>query len=300
MDRLQTLEVFVAVAETGSFAAGARKVGLSAPSVTRGVNALEDRLGVRLFTRTTRRVNLTEIGQSYLEDVRLILAQMKDADGSAAGLASNPVGKLRITCPNEFGRMYIMPILTDYLDAYPDVDAEVVMVDRIVNIVDEGYDLAVRIGHLQQSGLIAVKVGEVRRMVCASPNYLKKHGRPANPSELTKHQIIVNAPASRNMEWRFEGASPQSVSFNPRLSISSVAASISVARSGWGLCRVLSYQVGEDTQNGTLIPVLEEFEPDPLPIQLVHIEGRSAPAKLRTFIDFATKRLRANTLLNNH
>lgn len=298
MDRLQTLEVFVAVAETGNFAAGARKVGLSAPSATRGVNSLEKRLGARLFTRTTRRVSLTDIGQSYLEDVRLVLAQIRDADGAAAGLASNPIGKLRITCPNEFGRMYIMPILTEFLDAYPNVDADVVMVDRIVNIVDEGYDLAVRIGHLQPSGLVAIKVGQVRRMVCAAPSYIANNGTPKHPSELSNHQIIANAPASRTVEWRFEGSHPNTVSFTPRLSVSSVAASISVARSGWGICRVLSYQIGDDVASGTLIPILEEFESDPLPIQLVHIEGRSAPAKLRSFIEFATNRLRTNHLLN--
>ena len=299
MDRLQSLEVFVAVAETGSFAEGARKIGLSAPSVTRGVNALEARLGARLFTRTTRRVNLTEIGQSYLEDVRLALSQLRGADNAAAGLASNPIGRLRITCPNEFGRIYIMPILTDYLDQYPDVDADIVMVDRIVNIVDEGYDLAVRIGHLQSSGLMAIKVGQVRRMLCAAPSYIERHGKPSHPSELSQHKIIANAPASRTMEWRFDGDKPYTASFKPRLSVSSVAASISVAQSGWGICRVLSYQVGDDIQNGTLVPILEDFEPDPLPIQLVHVEGRSAPAKLRSFLDFASKRLRGNTLLNS-
>lgn len=299
MDRLQSLEVFIAVAETGSFAEAARKIGLSAPSVTRGVNALESRLGARLFTRTTRRVNLTEIGQSYLEDVRVALSQLRGADNAAAGLASNPIGRLRITCPNEFGRIYIMPILTDYLDQYPDVDADIVMVDRIVNIVDEGYDLAVRIGHLQSSGLMAIKVGQVRRMLCAAPSYIEQHGKPSHPSELSQHKIIANAPASRTMEWRFDGDKPYTANFKPRLSVSSVAASISVAQSGWGICRVLSYQVGDDIQNGTLVPILEDFEPDPLPIQLVHVEGRSAPAKLRSFLDFASKRLRANTLLNS-
>lgn len=299
MDRLQTLEVFVAVAEEESFAAGARRLGLSAPSTTRGVNSLEARLGTRLFTRTTRSVRLTEVGRTYLEDARHILAQMQAADDAATGAATNPVGRLRITCPTEFGRIYVAPILTDFLDLYQEVSAEVLMVDRVVNMVEEGFDLAVRIGELPSSGLTAVRVGEVRRMIVAAPDYLARNGTPRTPSELQGHQIFAAAPVSPTIEWRFGRDMQDTVKVKPRLNLSSVAASISVARSGWGLCRVLSYQVGPDLQSRALVSVLEGYEPAPLPIHLVHAEGRRAPAKIRAFVDMARERLRSVPVLRH-
>ncbi len=297
MDRLQSLEVFIAVAEAESFAEGARRMGLSAPSATRGVNALEDRLGARLFTRTTRRVRLTDVGRTYLEDARAIVAQLQAADEAASGAAANPVGELRITCPNEFGRIYITPILAEFLDTYPDVTADVVMVDRVVNMVEEGFDIALRIGPLPSSGLIAVRVGSVRLMVCGAPAYFERHGRPETPADLANHRIIATAPASRSTEWRFGADRSQTVRVQPRLALSSIAAAREVAESGWGLTRVLSYQIGPELEDGRLQGVLEEFEPDPLPIHLVHVENRRAPAKIRSFIDFAKPRLRSIPVL---
>lgn len=298
MDRIQSLEVFVAVAEAESFAGGARAVGLSAPSATRGVNALEDRLGARLFTRTTRRVRLTDVGQAYLEDARHILAQLQAADDAAAGTAVNPVGQLRITCSNEFGRIYVAPILTDFLDIYADVSIDVLMVDRIVNIVEEGFDIAVRLGPLPSSGLSAVRVGRVRRIICGAPAYFERYGIPQSPDELPSHQIVAAGPVSPVSDWRFGVGMQDVVRVKPRLTVSSVAAAIEVARQGWGLVRVLSYQVGPDLEAGILQSVLEEYEPEPLPIHLVHIEGRRAPAKIRAFIDFAKDRLRSVSVLN--
>ncbi|WP_299699095.1 LysR family transcriptional regulator [uncultured Tateyamaria sp.] len=298
MDRIQSLEVFIAVAEAESFAEGARRVGLSAPSATRGINSLEARLGARLFTRTTRRVRLTEVGQAYLEDARHILDQMQAADDAAKGAATNPVGKLRITCSNEFGRIYVAPILTEFLDTYPGVSADVLMVDRIVNMVEEGFDLAVRIGELPSSGLAAVRVGQVRRIVCGTPGYFEANGIPQTPADLQKHQIVAASPVSPTNEWRFGQDMQDGVRISPRLTVSSVATAISVTKRSWGICRVLSYQVGPDLQDGTLQTVLEEFEPAPLPIHLVHVEGRRAPAKIRTFIELAKDRLRATSVLN--
>lgn len=298
MDRIQSLEVFIAVAEAESFAEGARSVGLSGPSATRGINALEERLGTRLFTRTTRRVRLTEVGAAYLEDARHILAQLQAADDAAAGAATNPVGHLRLTCSNEFGRIYVMPILTDFLDTYRDVTADVLMVDRIVNMVEEGFDIAVRIGQLPSSGLSAVRVGRVRRTVCGAPNYFERCGVPQRPEDLQDHQIVSASPVSPVSDWRFGLDMSHSVRIRPRLVVSSVAAGIEVARQGWGLCRVLSYQIGPDLETGSLQTVLEDFEPEPLPIHLVHIEGRRAAAKVRTFIDFARERLRAVSVLS--
>lgn len=298
MDRLQSLEVFIAVAEAESFTGGARRVGLSAPSATRGVNALEARLGARLFTRTTRRVRLTEVGKTYLEDARHILTQLQAADDAAAGAAATPVGQLRLTCSTEFGRIYVTPILTEFLDTYADVSADVVMVDRVVNMVEEGFDVAVRIGPLPSSGLTAVRVGQVRRVVCGSPRYFARHGIPESPTDLARHRIVTAAPVSPAMDWRFGRDQSDTVRLTPRLRLSSIAAAISVARQGWGLTRVLSYQIGPDLLDGQLQTVLEDYEPEPLPIHLVHTEGRRAPAKVRSFIDFARQRLRAVSVLS--
>ena len=298
MDRIQALEVFVAVAEAQSFAGGARLTGLSPPSVTRGINSLEERLGARLFTRTTRRVRLTDVGQAYLEDARQILEHLQAANDAAAGAATNPVGLLRLTCSHEFGRIYVMPILTEYLDLYPDVSVEVVMVDRIVSLVEEGFDIAVRIGHLPSSDLSAVRVGRVRRVVCGSPDYLARTSVPYSPEELTAHKTVAISPVSPSVDWKFGNAMDQTVRINSRLVVSSVASGIEVARRGWGLTRVLSYQIGPDLESGAMQTVLEDFEPEPLPIHLVHVEGRRAAAKVRAFIDLASTRLRSVAVLN--
>ncbi|MGM8931768.1 LysR family transcriptional regulator [Salinicola halophyticus] len=292
MDRLQALKVFIAVAEAESFAQGARATGLSAPSATRAINTLETALGARLFTRSTRRVRLTDAGQTYLGEVREILAQLQAADDMASGSANTPVGQLRITCPQEFGRIYVAPLLTDFLDDHPQVRADVLMIDRIVNLVEEGFDIALRIGHLPSSDLSAVRIGQVRRVICGSPDYFAKWGYPRTPGELGSHRIVSSGSTTALNEWRFGPDGSQVVRVSPRLRITSVAASIDIARRGWSLCRVLSYQVEADLKSGSLQAVLEEYEPAPLPIHLVHVEGRRAAAKVRAFIDFATPRLR--------
>ena len=205
---------------------------------------------------------------------------------------------MRITCPNEFGRIYVAPILTEFLDAHEGVSADVVMLDRIVNMVEEGFDLAVRIGTLPSSGLAAVRVGQVRRVVCGAPAYFEQYGIPQSPADLASHRIVSAAPISLVSEWRFGGEMHDGIRVKPRLSVSSVATAISVARQGWGLVRLLSYQVGPDLEQGTLQSVLDDYEPEPLPIHLVHAEGRRAPAKIRAFVDFARDRLRSKSVLN--
>ncbi|MDP0929834.1 LysR family transcriptional regulator [Paracoccus onubensis] len=298
MDRLQSLRIFVAVAEAENFAAGARAVGLSAPSATRGINALEAALGVRLFTRTTRQVRLTDVGQVYLQDVREVLAGLQAADEAATGAARTPVGQLRITCPQEFGRIYITPILTEFLDRHPGVSADVLMIDRIVNIVEEGFDIALRIGPLPSSGLAAIRVGQVRRVLCGAPGYFARRGCPQEPGELISHRLISVAPLDAGRQWRFGPGGEQMIKVEPRLSVSSMAAAIETVRRGWGICRPLSYQIAPDLEAGTLRTVLEDWEPEPLPIHLVHIEGRRAAPKVRALIDFAAERLRQTIGLN--
>lgn len=292
MDRLQSLKVFVAVAEAESFAAGARAAGLSAPSATRSVKALETALGARLLTRTTRQVRLTEVGRAYLRDVREILANLQVADESASGTAGSPAGHLRITCPQEFGRIYMAPLVANFLDRHAGMRAEVLMVDRIVNIVEEGFDIALRIGPLPSSGLIALRVGQVRRVVCGAPEYFETRGRPKTLAELKHHRLLSVAPINSGRRWQFLEGNGGTAGLNSRLSTSSVAAAIDLARRGWCLCQVLSYQIGPDIEAGMLETVLESHEVAPLPVHLVHAEGRRAPAKIRAFLDFAAERLR--------
>lgn len=298
MDRIQMLEVFAAVAEAGSFAGGGRATGMSAPSVTRGINELEERLGARLFTRTTRVVRLTDVGQSYLQEVRSILADLQAADDLASGTAARPTGLLRITAPVEFGRIHVAPVLADFLDAYPDVSAELLTFDRVVSLVDEGVDVALRIGDLPPSGLMAVRVGHVRRVTCASPEYLRSHGVPKTPQDLQNHKIISTSGALPSTEWKFGKTQEEAVRLRPRLHVTSVGARLTLARGGWGLTRVLSYQIGPDLQAGDLQTVLENYEPERLPVHLVHQEGRRVTAKLRCFLDFARDRLRGVPVLN--
>ena len=290
MDRIQMLEVFAAVAEAGSFAGGARVTGLSPPSVTRGVNELEERLGARLFTRTTRVVRLTDVGQAYLSEVRSVLADLAAADTLASGAAAQPTGLLRITAPVEFGRIHIAPILAAFLDTYRDISADLLTVDRMVNLVEEGLDIAVRIGPLPSSGLMALRVGEVRRVTCASPGYLSEYGTPATPNELRDHRIVSISGVSATAEWRF--SNNKTIRLTPRLTVSSVAAGIDLARSSWGVTQALSYQVGPALEAGELHCILEEHEEAPLPVHLVHAEGRRVPAKVRCFLDFAKECLR--------
>jgi DNA-binding transcriptional LysR family regulator len=297
MDRIQMLEVFVAVAEAGSFAGGARATGLSPPSVTRGVTELEERLGARLFLRTTRVVRLTEVGRDYLEEVRGILADLRAADDLASGTAARSTGHLRITAPVEFGHIHVAPILADYLDAHPDVSADLLTVDRIVNLVEEGIDVALRIGDLPPSGLTAVRVGHVRRVVCGTPDYFGRHGVPQTPADLAQHKIISIGGVTLTTEWRFGKDRGEIVRLKPRLVVSNVGAALELARRGWGVTRALSYQVDPELRGGTIRTVLDPFEPERLPVHLVHQEGRRVTAKLRSFLDFARDRLRALPVL---
>ncbi|KFB09317.1 LysR substrate-binding domain-containing protein [Nitratireductor basaltis] len=291
MDRLQALKVFVMVAQAESFTAGARTLGLSGSSATRAINELEESLKARLFTRTTRRVRLTEVGRDFLEEVRDVLAQLQAAESAVTGAAEKPAGQLRITCPQELGRIYIAPLVAEFLEAFPEVSAQLLLVDRNVNLVEEGYDAAVRIGDLPSSGLTALRVGAVRRVLCGSPEYFSRFGQPLQPADLGRSHRLILTGATRR-EWRFGHDQRMVVRVEPRLVVNSVAASIEIARKGWGICRALSYQVADDVEAGRLVLALEDHEPSPAPVQIVYPQGRKSPAKLRAFIDFASERLR--------
>ncbi|MGU3665332.1 LysR family transcriptional regulator [Methylobacterium sp. A49B] len=296
MDRWQAMRIFAKVAETASFAEAARLMHMSPPAVTRAVAALEETIGARLFVRTTRSVKLTEAGGRYYEDCRRILTDIAEAEAAAAGSYTTPSGTLSVTAPLLFGRIHVLPIVIDYLDAYPTMTARTLFVDRQVNIVEEGIDVAVRIGHLLDSGFTAVRVGAVRRVICGAPAYLDRLGTPKRPADLKDHRIAVSTGAFAASEWRF--ADDERVAIRPALQSNTNEAGIAAARAGWGLTRVLHYQIGSDLLDDRLRIVLADFEEPPLPIHVVYPEGRRAPAKVRTFVDLAVARLRASSLLN--
>ncbi len=269
---------------------------MSAPAVTRAVAALEDLIGARLFVRTTRSVKMTEAGARYFEDCRRILADIAEAEAAAGGSYATPTGTLTITGSALFGQMYVLPIVTEFLNTYPAMRARTLFIDRPVNIVEEGVDVAVRIGHLRDSGFAAVRVGTVRHVICGSPQYLETHGAPAVPADLKSHRIAASTSAWASPEWRF--ANDHRVTIEPVLQCNTNEAAITLARAGWGLTRVLHYQIGPALLAGELKIVLSDYEEPPMPIHILHPEGRNAPAKVRAFVDMAAARLRANRLLN--
>lgn len=299
MDRLHLMSVFVAVAEKEGFAAGARRLNMSPPAVTRAVAALEERLGVKLFNRTTRYVRTTEAGQRYLEDARRILADVDAADEAATGVNAEPRGQLTVTAPVLFGRMYVMPGIVEYLQRYPRTEVSALFLDRIVNLLEEGVDVGVRIGELPDSSMRALRVGSVRVVLCASPQYLQNHGVPQQPPDLLEHSIVASSAGGNAFDWRFETSSgSRALRIQPRLTVTTNDAAIEAALQGFGITRLLSYQVAPQLATGELKSVLKEYESRPRPIHIVHREGRHASAKVRTFVDLMAERLRADRALS--
>jgi DNA-binding transcriptional LysR family regulator len=295
MDRLESMRVFVAVAEEQGFAPAARRLVMSPPAVTRAVAALEERIGTRLLHRTTRIVRLTEAGERYLADCKRILGEIEEAEASAAGSHAEPRGLLAVTAPVMFGRMFVAPLVLDFLARHPRVAARMLFLDRVADLIDEGLDVAVRIAHLPDSSLRAVRVGSVRRVVCASPDYLAAHGTPRAPADLAQLDAIAFSLGASAEEWSF--ASAETVSPRARLTVNSNDVAIAAAVAGRGVTRVLSYQVVPELRAGKLEVVLADFEPPPIPISIVYAEGRRAAAKVRAFVDFAVERLRADSSL---
>ena len=293
MDRTDAIAVFIAVADHGSFAAAARRLGRSPASVTRAVADLESRLGVRLLTRTTRAVSTTEAGQRFLGGAKRVLADLDEIERAAAGQGTAPRGELRLTAPILFGRLHVLPIVTEFLDRFPEVRAALALVDRPVDLVEEGLDVAVRIGALGESSAVATRVGALRRIVVASPDYLARRGTPQRPADLSDHDVVAFSGIAGVEHWVFrEAAGDVNVAIRPRLVVSTAEAAIDTARAGFGLTRVLSYQAAEDVARGSLLRVLPGYEGDEVPIHLVYPGGRHPPPKLRAFLDFTTPRLR--------
>jgi DNA-binding transcriptional LysR family regulator len=301
MDRFHLMTVFVAVVDTGGLAGAARKLSLSPPAVTRAVAELEASLGARLLTRTTRVVRVTEAGARYVEDCRRILADVQMAGESVAGVHAAPKGRVTITAPMLFGRIHVTPIVTEYLRRYPQTSAACWFLDRVVNIVEEGADVAVRIGELPDSSLQAIQVGSVRRVVCGSPAYFEQHGVPRQPEDLARHTIISANAVTPTLEWRLldqKTGEPRPVKVVPRMATTTNDSAVAAAASGFGLTRVMSYQVADELRSGALQVALEDFEPEPAPVHVVHREGRYASEKVRAFLDLAIARLRENAALS--
>ena len=291
MDRFDTLAAFVAVAEFKGFAAAARKLRLSASAVTRLVAALEERIGLRLLQRTTRSVTLTDAGVRYLERARRILADLEEADSAAQAERAAPVGRFVVSAPLAFGRLHVAPLMGAYIKLYPAVVGELLLSDRIANLVEEGIDLAVRIGNLPDSSLIMRHIGETRRVVVASPGYLARHGEPDDPGELGSHRIIQFTGLGGSTDWRFlRNGRDERTAIVPHYLTNSADAAICHARLDGGLAMVFAYQVENELRTGQLKIVLGDFEPPPRPIQLVYPAARLLSAKVRAFVDLAVER----------
>jgi DNA-binding transcriptional LysR family regulator len=300
MDRFHSMNVFVAVAEEQGFASAARKLGMSPPAVTRAIASLEQRLGVKLLNRTTRHVRTTAAGERYLEDARRVLAEADAADQSVSGINAEPRGNLAITAPVMFGRMFVAPVIVEYLECYPETEISALFLDRNVNFLQEGIDVGLRIGELPDSSMRALRVGTVRQVVCASPAYLQRHGRPSRPEDLSSHTLISSSAVSDIPSWSFNtNQGPRSQRVKPRLTVTSNAAAVEAALRNFGITQLLSYQVAEQVAAGELEIILEEFETAPRPIHILHRQGPYASATARSFIDLIAARLRDIDSLNH-
>ncbi|MFZ5748923.1 MAG: LysR family transcriptional regulator [Pseudomonadota bacterium] len=297
MDRLEAMQAFIAALDDGSLAAAGRRLGKSAAAMTRAIAALEADVGGRLFERTTRLVRLTEIGTRYAATARRILAEYEEIRTLGAGASSAPRGVLRITAPITAGVLLVRPVVDAFLAAHPDVSIRLLLFDRPANLVEEGLDVALRIAHLPDSDLVAMPVGAVRRVVCASPGYLAATPMPMRPGDLTGHRTITLAESRQAEHWVFPAhpgrAGGRTVRLTPRLSVNNVDAARASAIDGAGITRLFSYQIADDVRAGRLRILLAPFEPAPLPVHLVMPRERLAIARTRAFVDFAIPRLRS-------
>lgn len=294
MDRFQELRVFIAVADCGGLAKAASVIHSSPPAVTRTLASLEQRLGVRLFDRTTRSLRLTEPGMKFLDEARRILGDLETAEQEMAGQSNVVSGNLTLTTSLTFGRAMLQPIVSDFIDANPHITVSLLLFDRVVDLIDEGFDLAVRIANLPDSSLVSRQVGDVRRMLVASPAYLSKHGTPKTLEDLKTHAVIGQTAFMPNRELRyFKAGKPARITLPIRFEINDAHVCISAAEQGKGITVVMSYMVIDALRKGRLVPVLNKFRPPPVPVNLIYAQRRIVAPKIRGFIDFAAPRLSA-------
>lgn len=295
MDRLDALAAFVAIADLGGFAAAARHLRVSPQAVTRAVASLEARLGVQMFRRTTRSVRLTDAGADFLPRARQLLLDLRDAEQAVMGGGAEPHGMLSVTAPVVFGRLHVLPVVAELQERHARLDVRLLLLDRNVQLVEEGIDVAVRIGDLPDSALRAVKVGEVQRVLVAAPAYLDRHGEPGAPAELKDHATIAftGLGSGGGTEWRFGSGSTRIIHVRPRLVLNDAAAAIAAAEAGLGIARVLSYQVRDAVADGRLCTLLDGARLPPVPVSLLFFANRGASPNVRAFVDLANERLRA-------
>jgi DNA-binding transcriptional LysR family regulator len=294
MDRLDAMAVFASVVETGSLSAAGRRLGMPLATVSRKISELEAHLQTRLLTRTSRRVALTDAGSDYIAACRRILEDVAEAERAAAGEYSAPRGALTVAAPLVFGRRYVLPIVTEFLNNYREIDVRLALSDRAVNLIEEAVDVAVRVGELPDSSLMATRVGEIRRIVCASPEYFAARGAPRRPEDLAHHDCVTFEGVAAPHLWRFgSGASERTVPVRSRLVVNTAEAAADAAVAGLGVARLLCYQAANSVHGGGLQLALEAFEPSPSPVHIVYPSGGRLPQKLRAFLDFAAPRLRA-------
>ena len=295
MDRIDAMKIFVAALDEGSLAGAGRKLGRSPAAVSRAVASLEYHVGAQLLHRTTRSIKLSEVGERYVGACRRVLTELMEADILAEGERSAPRGTLTLTAPVTSGEEVLRPILDAFLDAYPKISAKLYLLDRQVNLIDEGIDVALRIAHLPDSSMVAVRVGEVRRIIAAAPSYLAKHPRIAEPDDLAKQQIIAMTQFGLDA-WSFPPTSgstmSRTVQFTPRILVNSARAALASATEGRGVTRLFSYQVAGHVRDGRLRIVLKSDEHPPLPVHIITPERRLSIPKVRAFVDFAVPRLR--------
>jgi DNA-binding transcriptional LysR family regulator len=294
MDRFESMSTLLAAVEGGSLSAASRKLGMPLATVSRKVSELEAHLRTRLINRTSRRLMLTDAGRSYVVACKRILEDIGEAERAAAGEYMAPRGDLTVTAPIVFGRLHVLPVVIEFLKAYPDIDIRVALADRVVNLREDDIALAIRIGDLPDSSLVATRVGAIRRVVCGSPAYFAHRGTPKSPGELSTHDCITFDGLMSPDAWKFAvGKSIVSVAIHSRLTVNTAEAAIDAAIAEVGITRVLSYQVASALRAGTLALALREFEPKPWPVSLVYAGQGLLPLKLRAFLDFAAPRLKA-------
>lgn len=295
MDRLEAMAILLRVAERGSFSAASRELHMPLATVSRKVSELEAHLGTRLLLRTTRKVALTDAGTAYLASARRILGEVEEAERIAAGELQTPRGELVLTAPLLFGRLVILPVVAEFLATYPEINVRLLLSDRNLHLIDDHVDMAVRIGTLPDSSMIATRIGAMRTVVCASPELIDRHGEPERPEDLASlpcvhFEFLAPAPV-----WTFRADAAKGaveVALRPRLSVTTAEAAVWAATRGIGVTRVLHYQCAETLRTGALRVILAAFEPEPRPVHLLHAGRGTLPSKMRVFLDFATERLR--------
>jgi len=294
MDRLDAMRVFVAVVEAQGFSAASRALSMPLPTVSRKIAELEQHLGAQLLIRSTRKVTVTESGQRYYDDVRRILDEMGDAERQVSGEYRTPKGHLTVTAPTLFGRLHVLPIVIDFMKIHRDINIQLSLTNNVVDLLEEHIDLGIRIGNLSDSSMIAIEVGSVRQIVCASPGYFRQHGRPGSPSDLTGHHCITFSNAGTPPRWVFKMPSGEIQHFpvQSRLTLNTIDGNVHAALQDGGLVNLYSYQAVTHIADGTLEIVLDRYEIDPRPVNIVLQQGRRIPQKTRAFVDFAKPRLR--------